>query len=206
MRPAGGHPGRELDFVPGDPLLACLRRCRRHRWILRTQHPVGGGSGKPRRSVDQYQISVHLRASASNPLRGGWGRLPTFNSGGGTSNFQLTDSSSPQPWPGGSSRGRGLAYGCLLVAVSRVGAVNGCDNVNFQLSAGRAGGCRTFDSRLSTFDSFGRGHGHGCGLGAGGRNANCQRPTANCQLSDQLTTPDSPRFRSAKSSTRSYSS
>jgi len=43
---------------------------------------------------------------------------------------ELTDSSSSQPWPRGSSRGRGLAYGCLLVAVSRVGAATGCDNVN----------------------------------------------------------------------------
>jgi len=47
-----------------------------------------------------------------------------------TRNPELTDSSSPQPWPRGSSRGRGLAYGCLLVAVSRVGAAAGCDNVN----------------------------------------------------------------------------
>ena len=44
--------------------------------------------------------------------------------------WELTDSSSPQPWPWGSSRGRGLPYGCLLMAVSRVGAANRCDNVN----------------------------------------------------------------------------
>ena len=54
-----------------------------------------------------------------------------------TFNFQLPGGSRPQPWPWGSSRGRGLAYGCLLATGSRVEAADGCNNVNFQLSTSR---------------------------------------------------------------------
>ena len=79
-----------------------------------------------------------------------FGKPPSIDSiwgpGSDPHNRQLTDNSSPQPWPVGSSRGRGLAYGCLLVPVSRVGAAIGCDNVNCQLvvAAVTAGRSRSF--------------------------------------------------------------
>ncbi len=69
-RPAGGHPGREQAFVPGASLLACPRRCRGHRWMVGVHHPVGGGSGKPRRSVSHELVSVRPCFSVSNPFSG----------------------------------------------------------------------------------------------------------------------------------------